>query len=402
MNSFLFLLVASLILISVTLNKLIKFLKQRMSKKVPITVAATKIPQIKKDAVVITLPIHPKTPQVKFSPSCDLPEFVLYILENISTDNDVVNLWNKFQSINISNNIAAAATTTTTTTTITTTTTTINNKPLTIDEQLKILKDAQGQLALKNNISEAKINNGTTGEWYVCQALGLQWNSNEVHGWDFKDQQGQIGEIKACVYPKAITDQLNINYSTFNLTTEFDNNIQGYYQKIRDHYLQMKGGHYWACYSSDKKYQPHQLVYIERISFKFLAELIVRKVMKNKTSKMNFSGTFCSHCGMIHKFMIMAKLGEIYDKNPNWFTDEIWNELVFLRIPVQCSKNFKKPMSLQSAPFATTATTTTTQHVALIDVPIPPLLTKLCPPPNQPIIKKITNAYGIKTTTITF
>ena len=170
--------------------------------------------------------------------------------------------------------------------------------------QLALLKEADNQ-----NIDQAKMTNGTSGEMVVANLLGLKWRDEpQIHGWDARDVEGRPCEIKTCRYKRLGGARMNINYTLPRRAKGEQADL--YIHRVENHYSLCSGGHYWALWSGVEKgiiknwhIDGDRLGHF--ISLK-LAQLIERNPTRS-TFSINFGGPVCLDCGTVHRIDFIAE-----------------------------------------------------------------------------------------------
>lgn len=180
-------------------------------------------------------------------------------------------------------------------------------RPLSTEDRLLVLQRALHAEAERENINPAKLANGTTGEFLLCQKLGLAWNSDKVHGHDATDVLGRGCELKVALYKRTPGIMVNINYT---LPVRKSNESRDVYlARLRVHLTDISGGHYWGVRKDT------EIVYHWHIEAGAMSDYLCARVAEQLDKKpqqlkfhFNLGGKVCKNCRGIHKIDTLAQL----------------------------------------------------------------------------------------------
>ncbi len=178
------------------------------------------------------------------------------------------------------------------------------------DVCLSLLHDVMATLHQRMNISAAKADGGTTGEHWIAQHFGLQWQAGTKTGFDALDEQHRGCEIKASLHPlksKLKTAKTNICYATPSRRNEESDDE--FVQRTQEHICQSTGGNYWGTWQAKiPDGADDRIVLRWWVPSEPLAQLIGKKMrqskyMQNKsgTVPINFGAVVCRECMGVHR-----------------------------------------------------------------------------------------------------
>jgi hypothetical protein len=187
----------------------------------------------------------------------------------------------------------------------------IKEKPL--DEQMAMLQEAMEHLMISNKLSEQPKKREET---ILCCAFNMKHEHTDKGHDAYTPESSLPCEIKSAKWPtktklaegKPIVYRFNYLAPAHKSTSKHNETPEVYLERVYQHYLSIKGGHYWQFHHKE---QPVRVYWLPALH---MAELLKRRTAemmeKKKSSRalaIGFTVYLCPHCEHAHKAQHLAR-----------------------------------------------------------------------------------------------